>query len=139
MVAVLVSGSGAVVLLAHDAGRPWPVAIMLLTSAIGAIGAVWGLAGSARDHELLYRRFHATAARIRPDLADQDSLAAWRLELLEIYQDEPDVYHALNAECYNAATRALGFGKDKRIPLRSRHRLLKNWIRFSPEAFDLPS
>ena len=57
--------------------------------------------------------------------------------MLGIYEDEPAVYHALNAVCYNAVIQALGYDKDKFQQVARWRYHLRNWFRFSAKDFPL--
>ena len=108
---------------------------MLMPTVIGAIGAVWNLTDKARDHEILAHRFNRIARMIDVENASAESVEAWRREILHVYDDESGIYHALNAECYNAATRALSFQPKQLLQVSLLHHFLRNWIRFSEQAF----
>ena len=132
MVVVLVSGSGAVFALAETSALAANF-MMLLTAAIGAVGVVFDLPSRARNHEMLARKFYQTAAKINPEHATDEQVSQWRTDILSAYEDEPAVYHALNAECYNAAAQASG--KKTRQRVSTRHHWLRHWFRFSAKDF----
>ena len=134
MVAVLISGSSAVWVLSSERHEA-TMFIMLVPALIGAISVVWNLTDKARDHELLARRFYELARSINVQQADEENIEKWRTEILSIYEDEPAVYHALNAECGNAVSQALGFGTRQRVT-KLQH-MLRNWYRFSSKDFPL--
>ena len=134
MVAVLISGSAAVASVSEDIGGALlTILLMLIPVIVGAIGAGFNLSDRARDHEFLARQFFQIAAKINPSLATDERLHQWRNDIFGVYENEPDVYHALNAECYNAAAQALG--KRTRQPLKKRHKCLRHLVRFSAEDF----
>ena len=62
---------------------------------------------------MLSRKYYGIAKEIDVENADQEKIEKWHKEILGIYEDEPAVYHALNAAGYNAATQALGYDKNK--------------------------
>lgn len=134
MVAVLLSGSYAVWQLA-EANKAVAMFIMLIPTTIGAINMVWGLADRARNHEFLAKRFYEIAKMIDVYKADEKEIHKWRQEILSVYEDEPAIYHALNAECGNAASQALGFGSDDFQPVKWWQHLFRNWYRFSAKDF----
>ena len=143
MVAVLVSGSSAVATLNGLFGDPeisrmLSMIIMLITALCGAISVVWNLTDRARDHEMLARRFYGIAKLIDVEKADKEQIEKWRVEIIGVYEDEPAVFHALNAECYNAATKALGYGSEKFQQVSWHQHLLRNIRRFSPKDFTIP-
>ena len=139
MVVVLLSGCSAIVTLNSALGveiaKMTSMLIMLIPAVVGAISVVWNLTDRARDHEMLARRFYEIAASIDPERANEQKIQRWRNEILGVYEDEPAVYHALNAECYNAATRALGYGEDKLRQIAWWRHLLRNWWMFSAKDF----
>ena len=132
MVAVLISGSAAIVTVTEESVF-WTKLIMLIPAVFGAISVVFRLTDQARDHEILARRFYRIAATIRPEHATADQIHQWRNDILAAYEDEPDTYHALNAECYNAAAQALG--KKTQQPMQKHHYWLRNLCRFTAEPF----
>lgn len=132
IVAVVLSGSSAVAALSGD-NKILSGSIMLLTAVLAAIEVVFNITDRARDHELLARRFYQIASTITPEYVNSEQVGCWRRAILGVYVDEPAVYHALNAECYNAAAQALG--KRERQRIKRRHYLLRHWWRFSAEDF----
>ena len=137
MVGVLVSGSAAIATLyeAFGLGAKWAPVLMLVPTVVGAISVVWGLTNRARDHELLARRFYELAKRINVYRADDEAVEAWRVGMLDICRDEPAVFHALNAECGNAATQALGHDEHEMQRIQWWQRALRHWWRFSAKDF----
>ena len=55
---------------------------------------------------------------------------------MDIYGEEPAVYHALNAQCHNAVAQSIGADKSQMQRIRWWHVWLRNWRRF--EARDFP-
>ena len=142
MAFVLISGSSAIGALNGAFGPEWKEVfnltfIMLIPTVIGAIGAVWNISGAAREHEILARRFYAIASRINIEDASKEQIHEWRAEVFEVYGKDLNLYHALNAECYNAATKAIIRNPKKLMRVRWYHHLLRNWVRFSEKSFDL--
>ena len=76
---------------------------------------VISLSDRMRDHEMLARRLYHIIATIDPEHATAERIRQWRSSILGVYEDEPAVYHALNAECYNAAAQALGKKDRQRV------------------------
>ena len=132
MVAVLISSSAAVAALSGES-KVLSVSIMLLPAVFGAISVVFSLSDRARDHEMLARRFYQTAIMIDPEHATGERVRQWRNDILGVYEDEPAVYHALNAECYNAASQALG--KKEHQQVKEWQHLMRHWRRFSARDF----
>ena len=138
MVAVLVSGSSAIGALNTKFGGPGlATALMLIPALVGAVSVVWNLTDRARSHEMLARRFYEIAKSIDVENADQKQIEKWRMEILGVYEDEPAVYHAVNAECYNASTQALGYGENKFQQIPWWKYKFRHWIRFSAEDFKI--
>ena len=70
--------------------------------------------------------------------ANKENVRQWNINMLDAYEDEPDVFHALNAECYNAATKALGHkGAEYYKEISWWQRRFRHWIRYSPKDFQL--
>ena len=86
-------------------------------------------------HETLVSRFFRLERSINPSDPTEDDIRGWEQELLRIYEEEPPTYHAVNAECGNAATQALGFGPEKFQKVSWSHRFFKNWFRFQATDF----
>ena len=140
MVVVLLSGSAAIAMLndAIGGGGAFELTItMIIPTLIGAFSAVWNLPGRARDHEFLAREFYRIAKSIDIEEADRDKVRKWNEMILDAYAEEPAVYHALNAECYNAATAARIRDSKRLLHVRWYHHMLRNWIRFSERDFPL--
>ena len=137
MVAVLISGSAAIATLTETIGlsSAWTVGLMFVPVVVGALNMVWNLTHRARDHEMLARRFYDLAGRINANRADESAVEEWRADLIGINRDEPAAYHALNAECGNAASQALGHGRDTMQRVRWWQQALRHWWRFSPKDF----
>ena len=143
MVGVLLSGSSAVAVLDAQVGTSngsnfLSIGIMFLAALIGAISVVWNPTDRARNHEILSRRFYETAKKINTQAADSDSIKQWTDEILGIYEDEPEVFHALNAECFNAATQAMGHKPDRFQQVKWWQHHLRHWWRFSAKDFPIP-
>ena len=138
MVVVLLSGSAAVALLNEALGVNDTVVLtvtMLIPTLIGAFSAVWNLTSRARDHEILARRFYQVYRSVETEQASPKRIRSWKSEILGIYEDEPAVYHALNAECYNAVTRARYSKPSQLQRVKWYHHVLRNWLHFSAKEF----
>ena len=133
MIFVALSGSAAAVSVTE--GSPLGgMLILLLPTLFGAISVGLRITDQARDHEVLAHKFYWIAATIRPECATADQVHQWRNAILAAYENEPDMYHALNAECYNAAAQALG--KKTRQPVTVCRHWLRHWLRFTAEDFE---
>lgn len=137
MVIVVFSGSAAAAVISKDllTVSPQIILIVLLPTLMGAIDLVWNPSGRARDHEVLAKRFYWVSKLVDVEQADKDRVREWNNSLLSAYEDEPDIFHALNAECYNAATKALGIDKRKHKVIGRWPRLFRQWIRYTAEDF----
>lgn len=132
MTIVLLSGSAAVASLIGDkVGIIYTVVAMIIPTIIGAIEAVWNLSGTARDHASLTRSFHELSGTIAYGEATKQNLIEWRRRISSLYGEEPSVYHALNAECYNAANRALHREEKPEFKVRWYHHVFRNVWKFS--------
>ena len=135
MVGVLISGSAAAASLNTGLGTAWATVLALIPAVVGAVSVVWNLTHTARDHELLARRFYDLATRIAVHEATAATVDRWRAEMLDIWGDEPATYHALNAECHNAVAQAIGADTGEMQRVRWWHHRLRHWVRFSPTSF----
>ena len=96
--------SGSVTIATVD---PWLAG--LVTAILGAIGLVFDLSSKARDHALLHRRFTELAMRVRSCEAPTEAdAAAWQNDVLAIETEEPPIYWALEADCYNEVLHTRG-------------------------------
>lgn len=140
MTVVLISGSGAITALfltLSDGGRTVPIAVMLVPTLIGAITLAWNPSGRARDHQVLAGRFYQIASQITLGPVDAERLKKWEADVLGVLEDEPSTLHALNAECYNAATKAMNRKPRPLLRVNWYQHLLRNWWPFSPTSFRL--
>ena len=109
--------------------------LMFIPAIAGAVSIVWNPTHKARDHEMLARSFYGIAKGIDVENTDQKQIEEWRVEILGVYEDEPAVYHALNAECYNAATKALGYDSSRFQQISWWRRIFRHWSHFSASDF----
>ena len=138
MTLVLVSGSAAILALMQGIPAFFIGAVMAVPALIGAIEAVWNLSGAARDHANLARSFHELSGTITYGKPTEQNLNEWRRRISSLYGDEPSVFHALNAECYNAATKALYHDEKPLFHINWFQHLLRNVWRFSEKSFGSP-
>lgn len=132
MLMIIIAGSASVV----DVLKFAQIWLGLLTAALGAIDLVFGLSDKARDHEFLMRRFSGLVARIRrSSSATPTDLLDWQAERIEIEADEPDVYWAVEAICYNEAARAWDRNPQEVVEVKLAFRLFQNIFRFDPSDF----
>lgn len=98
-----------------------------------ALDLVFALSDKARDHEFLYRSFGQLLAEIRSTSnPTENDIRQWQIKKIEIEADEPAIFWALQALCYNEAIHATD-REEEGFELKSRwyEKLLKNYIRFS--------
>ena len=101
-----------------------------------AINLVWGLSHRARDHEILFRRFSELAISIRtmPEETKEtyDKLIERRID---IEADEPPIYWASEADCYNEVCHA--WGKDKELlDIGWWYRMTMDWCRHTKQFYE---
>lgn len=132
MLVVILAGSATVTdFFAHS-----QVYLGLLIAIVATSDIVFGLSDKARDHEFLMRRFcHLTAKIRRCSLPTLQDIESWKVERVEIETDEPAIYWALEAACYNEAARALDRNREDEVYLAWHYRLLKNLFQFDPTRF----
>lgn len=128
------SPTGAV---AAELGETLVLGLTATASAASAVLVVWRLIDTARDHALMVERFYRIAQGINVETADEPWVCEWQNEIYRAYGDTGAVYHALNAECYNAATLARSATPRKLMRLRRWQRVIRDWWRFSPATFQL--
>lgn len=113
--------------------------LAFVVALLGAIDLVWAPGQRARDHLILHQRYSslvASIARRLPDTAAE--VGELKARRIEIENDEPPIYWALEADCYNEVCYALGRADPKNLPsLTKWQRRLMNVIRF--ERVTLPS
>lgn len=115
-----------------------------IASAIVAIltttNLVIGFSHKARDHQMMYRRFKQLAI----DLLDQkiskdDDLTKIERKKLLIESDEPPIYRALDASCFNEVVRSISSDADyilnNSLTIKFRHKLFMHLVRFSENEF----
>lgn len=103
---------------------------------LGAADLVFNFSHRARDHEILYRRFVHLLAQVRDSAPSEEALAKLHRLRLEIEADEPPLYYALEAQCYNEATMARGWERaNALLKLGFSQRLLMNLFTYSNREF----
>jgi hypothetical protein len=129
MLGVIISGSAAF--------ADWnPASAGLIATLLGALDLVVGFGTKARDHQVLYQRFADLGRRIqRADEPGPAEVKAWQDEKLAIDAEEPPIYRALEADCYNEVCRAWGRTSPQMPTLTPVQRLLMHWHRFEAAEF----
>jgi hypothetical protein len=103
----------------------------LAAAVLGALELVFGFSQRAKDHQLLHRRFTDLAADLlKLGEPTAQAVAALEARRLDIEADEPPVYWALEADCYNEVTIAWGRESHGLARMTLFRSLLKNWWRF---------
>jgi len=132
MLGVILAGSASVA----DVIPSYPKVLGLIIALFGASDLVFGLSDKARDHDFLMRRFCHLMADMRscsePTRAHVDR---WQVERIQIEADEPATYWALEAACFNEATRAFDRNRDDEVHLAWYYRLTKNYFQYDPTRF----
>ena len=125
---IVLFGSGAATEVATQHGASfW---LSLAAAALAAASLVFGPHDGARVHEVLYRRFVDLEADLE---SEPDRISHWKKRLHTIEADEPPIYGALNAVCYNELNHSLGIKERQLISFCAR--LTKNYLRYSGKIF----
>ena len=111
--------------------------IMVLPIATGLFNVIWNLPERAREHKKMERQLREYEGAIRANPLNLECLHDLETRIVTRYSATSDVYNALNAECYNAATVAVQNPPKKLLKLRLYHRWLRNFVRFKAEVFRL--
>jgi hypothetical protein len=110
----------------------------LIITMIAAADLVIGFSRKARDHEFLHREFGRLAIELRTaEVRTESELAQWTKRRIEIESDEPPIYWALEASCYNEVVVAWGRKHRGLVQLKRRQRVLMNWCRFEKDQIEL--
>lgn len=126
MLGIIVAGSAAFADFYAD-GR-W---FGLISAVLAAVDLVYGLSHKARDHQDLHRRFTELAKAIRTTHQPTDAdLDRWTRERLDIESDEPPVFWALEASCFNEVAMSRGHPRSEWVPLKQWQKLLMHWRPF---------
>jgi hypothetical protein len=108
----------------------------LVGALVSALNLVWGFSHRARDHEILYRRFSELAIDLRATSAPSEAnLHDWVRRRLAIEADEPAVFWAVEADCWNEVTRAWDRQKAGLAAIPRWCRLVQDWWRFETRDF----
>lgn len=92
---------------------PWLVVLSLLAALLATFDMVVGYASKADLHRSLKVRFGELEMAIIAGGSTQKQWDAHHLKRLEIEQDEPSIYRALDLLCYIEVSIADGVEKDK--------------------------
>lgn len=138
MMVVIVFGSAALASITRvvGLGNVWTAVVASVAPLAGTIDIVWGRYRKSHDHKFLAHRFYTLAKEIRALDPDPELVQTWHGKILDIYGDEPAVFHALNAECHNAVAQSIG-SPDRQEVMPYQH-VLRNWVRFSAGDFPPP-
>jgi hypothetical protein len=114
--------------------------VSAVVAIVTTLNLIFSFSHKARDHQILYRKFKQEAVNLAvTDDSDATALSVIEKQMLLIEIEEPPIYRALDASCYNETVRA--FMSDQAmvykssIPLRIWHRLLMHFWRFSDTSF----
>jgi hypothetical protein len=123
---IVISGSAAVAFI-PDIYKLFGLVAPLLA----LVDLVYSPGMKAREHLLLHHRF----ADLMRDMAAVDhptdeQVAQWRSQRVRIESDEPPIFWALEADCYNEVAKARGNHKTDFIKQGLFRHLLMQWVRF---------
>ena len=126
MFSIIVLGSAA-----FQASVPFSSSFGLVAAIIAAADLVVGFSYKARDHYALYKDFAKLAQDISTAQAPfSEKLPEWRLRRMEIELEEPPVYWALEASCYNEVLHAWDWDKSQAVQIPLWHKIFMHWWRF---------
>lgn len=138
---VILSGSSAIVALhgffGEEVKEVFLTFLIVLPTFLTAVTLVWSPADRARDHDLLARQFDYILRSINWRNANLEQIEVWRAEISRVGESEADYYHALNALCFNDATRARDQRPAYLLVVKWHQRLLRNIVRFSATNFPI--
>jgi hypothetical protein len=119
--------------IAHDGAKDpaWLVSVALAASLLSAFDLVVGYANKAALHRELKNRFSALQISILCGGATEDEWIAHERERLQIEQDEPPVYRALDLLCHNELLKAEGYSPETYEAQRGR----LNWLEKATSQF----
>jgi hypothetical protein len=139
MLAIALLGSAAVAKWENSIALldiPANAILGLLTAMIGALDLVYAPAIRAGEHERLHRRFTELAIAIKRCVQPTElDLSKWEAERLIIEADEPPIFWAVDADCFNETARLLGQTKEPFNIVGWWRRPLKHFIRFEGQNF----
>ncbi|MDE2772107.1 MAG: hypothetical protein OXI46_00145 [Gemmatimonadota bacterium] len=137
LLVIIVSSSATFARLTERLAEVWVSVIAFIPTVAAAFILVSNFSRKAEDHRSLSRQCRDLAKRINVRAASEESVEEWRIALLDIYKEEPAVYHALNAQCHNAVAQSIGAGKSQMQRIRWWQARLRNIVRFTPDSFPL--
>lgn len=128
MLGVILGGSAGIAQYA-------PIWAGLAVTVLAALDLVWDIGVRAREHRFLHWRYAMLLAEIPAGMdAEAGAVERWRRQRLEIEAEEPPIYWALEADCYNEVCRALA--RDHGVlQIAHRKRLLMHLWRFEQSHF----
>lgn len=91
---------------------PWLVTLSVIAALLATLDMVVGYASKADLHRSLKVRFGKLEMAIIAGGSSQEEWDAHHLKRLEIEQDEPTIYRALDVLCYNEVAIADGVKKE---------------------------
>ena len=100
-----------------------------------SINLVIGSTRQARVHHDLCKRFIFLEKMISECRnPDENELAKWTSERLDIESEEPPVLHVLNSICHNELLRAMGYSKEDCVEISWLQRFLAPFIDFQEHS-----
>lgn len=133
---VVLSGSAAFAAIVSGAGSSWGTAVAFATTAIAALQLVFDFPGKIRTHVDLRRRAIDIFAKASRKDADIDALTG---DFALLSAEAPPTFHALEAEAYNHAQLAMGWGEDTLLIIPQRDRSTRNILRHSTARYPFRS
>ena len=112
------------------------VTVLIGLTLVGRVGT------KANDHNDLKRRFIRLQQQMEQHVAlvDDEALAAWKAERLDIEMDEPPINRVVHAKCYNEVVKSLTTLSDVEkayVKLEWKHRLFGWFTRAFDGSLDL--
>lgn len=99
---------------------------------LGAAQLVFDFSGKAHKHQDLRKSMIKLMAKASSPAAVLESI---NFEMIELYGEEPEIFHAVNMLAYNAAQKAFGRPDSTLVKLSWFQTAARNWFRFDPANF----
>ncbi|MDA8022432.1 MAG: hypothetical protein MPK05_05560 [Gammaproteobacteria bacterium] len=113
--------------------------LLFAVSLLALFSVLWNPSGKAGHHKSLHRGFITLAGII--NAAENPSKAQceeWTRAVHALFAEEPPIYRALNAHCYNQLSIKLDVVKDGYfVDLKWYHHLLRNLVHFQGGDFPI--
>jgi hypothetical protein len=114
------------------------IGVNLIVALVTLFDLVFQTDNAARKHEVLYRRFKDLQASVARAAANwRDRIPEWRAEAQIIRMDEPPVFWAVYAECWNQAVGKFFEDRSQFRRVSWLQRALRNIMQFQPNDFPI--